>query len=166
MDAVGGTTTCRGNYELHTALNYIGGEHGETVRNPKKGRARPNSGRTANRHFREMSRARNNAQAQAGETEGLRKRKVQDARTEKKAKQLLWDFWPLRDKKFRRTVFHCHPSSSMPFLPEHALRKFLWVCIVARCLNIQMTLSGTACMYVNTCYIQIDVYIEGKYDSI
>jgi len=91
------------------------------VRKAEKGRARSGSGRTANGRSREMSQARNNIRAQAGEAGRSRRRRVQDARTEKKAKQLLWDFWPLRNKKFQRTEFHCHSSSSILAYAFHEL---------------------------------------------
>lgn len=87
------------------------------------------------------------------EEKGIEKEgKIKDARTETKAKQLLRDFWPVRDKKFRRTEFYCHPSSNS--IPAHAFRELPWLCIAARSLNIQTILSRTGCTYVNIYYVK------------
>lgn len=119
---MGGTLVCQGNYELHGFKLHQ--RQGRGIRKPKKGRARPSSGRTANRRRRKMSQAWNNARTRERETDGIKK----DSGTrcwEKKAKQLLWDFWPLKNSK--------RPNLVVIFFPTSLCMRFVgfrvWICM-------------------------------------
>lgn len=110
---------CRGNYELH------GSKLHRVRTRDKKNRKKAEHVRVPDVrridvlmkcHERGITLVRENERERELEKERLRetrKRGEQDARTRKKAKQLLWDSWPLRDKKFRRTESRCHPSSNI-----------------------------------------------------
>lgn len=91
--------------ELRIIRVQITSEAKTGIRKPKKGRARPTSGRTANRRRREMSQARNNARTRERETTESGRKEAQDARRregETIALRLL------ATKKFQRTESRCH----------------------------------------------------------